>query len=75
MNLKIFANITVAFAAVGFITYVLIIITSFFGCCTHISNLLFYQIILALIISATVLFSYCLYNNCYRKVNRPESNS
>jgi len=65
MSLKIFVNAALTFAVIGFITYLSIIIAGFFGCCAGISDSLYYQIIVAIVVAATIVFGICMYNNCY----------
>lgn len=65
MSLKIFVNAALTFAVIGFVTYLFIIVAGFFGCCAGISDSLYYQIIIAIVVAATIAFGVCMYNNCY----------
>lgn len=65
-NLKLFVNATLMFAAIGFVSYLLILVAGFLGCCTGITTTSFYQIIFAIGAAALITFGYCIYNNCYK---------
>lgn len=65
MSLKIFVNAALTFAVIGFVTYLFIIVAGFFGCCAGISDSLYYQIIIAIVVAAAIAFGACMYNNCY----------
>lgn len=65
MNImKFFVNFSLTFAVIGFITYLLIVIASFFGCCVGLTDFMYQKIILALVIIGTITFGVCMYNNC-----------
>jgi len=70
LNLKIFANAALTFAVIGFLTYLFIVITGFFGCCVGITDLLFKKIILLLVFAGLVTFGVCLFNNCYSSLKK-----
>lgn len=65
-SLKIFVNSALTFAAIGFVTYLLIIISGFFGCCAGISTFLYHKIVLILVVTGAITFGICLYKNCYK---------
>lgn len=66
-NMKIFVNATLMFALIGFISYLLILFAGFLGCCAGITDSLYYQIIIMLVVAAAITFGICMYNNCYLK--------
>lgn len=70
LNLKIFVNAALTFAAIGFVTYLFIIIAGFFGCCAGITDYLFNKIVLLLVVAGAVTFGVCLYNNCYSSLKK-----
>ncbi len=65
-SIKIFVNAALSFAVVGFVTYLFIIIASFFGCCAGLSSFLYHKIVLAIVVAGAATFGFCLYNNCYK---------
>ncbi len=65
LSLKLFVNAALSFAIVGFITYLFIVIASFFGCCAGMSNFIYHKIVIALVVLGATAFGYCMYNNCY----------
>jgi len=65
-NLKIFVNATLLFSVIGFVTYLLLITASFFGCCTGITQHVFHQVIIILSVAGVATFGICFYNNCYK---------
>lgn len=69
LSLKLFINSALTFAVVGFITYLFIVIASFFGCCAGISEFLYHKIVIALVVLGTVVFGFCLYNNCSKHID------
>lgn len=69
-SLKIFVNSALAFAAIGFITYLFVIIAGFFGCCAGISSFLYHKIVLVLVSAGAIIFGICLYRNCYKSINQ-----
>jgi len=66
LSLKLFVNAALSFAIVGFITYLFIVIASFFGCCAGMSNFIYHKIVIALVVLGATAFGYCMYNNCYK---------
>lgn len=69
VGLKIFVNSALAFAAIGFVTYLFIIIAGFFGCCAGISTFIYHKIVLAIVALGAITFGVCLYKNCYKSTN------
>jgi len=69
-GIKIFANATLMIGIIGFISYLVLIIAGFFGCCFEISGILFEKIILCTIIAAGFVFALGMYNNCCRSNSR-----
>lgn len=69
-SLRIFTKAALTFAAVGFVTYLFIIIAGFFGCCAGITDYLFNKIVLILVVAGGVTFGICLYNHCYLSAGR-----
>lgn len=65
-GIKIFVNVSLLFSFIGFVTYLFLIISSFLGCCFEISTSLFEKIALVLIVAATTVFAFCIYN-CIRQ--------
>jgi hypothetical protein len=65
-SLKIFANATLLFAIIGFISYLFFITASFLGCCTGITEFLYRKITLLIMLIGMIVFVFCLHNNCYR---------
>ena len=68
-SLKLFVNSALSFAAIGFITYLFVIIAGFFGCCAGISSFLYHKIVLVLVAAGAITFGICLYRNCYKSTN------
>jgi len=66
-NLKIFINAALTFALIFFVVYLLIIIISFFGCCTGITALFYDKIVWVLLSLGVIVFAFCFYNNCNKK--------
>ena len=64
-SLKIFVNSALAFAAIGFITYLFIIIAGFFGCCAGLSTFIYHKIVLAIVAIGAISFGVVFYKNCY----------
>ncbi len=62
---KIF-KATIIFAFIGFITYLLIILASFLGCCTGITSNGFNVVLIILVVASVCTFGICFYNNCYK---------
>lgn len=48
---------------IGFITYLFIVVASFFGCCAGIEQSHFHFIVIGISILGAVGFGACLYNN------------
>ncbi len=65
-NSKIIMKATLIFAFIGFVTYLLIILASFLGCCTGITGHTFHQVLTVLVVAGGVTFGVCFYNNCYK---------
>lgn len=70
INLTVFVNTALLFAAIGFVTYLLIIAAGFLGCCAGISSGQFYMIILILATVATLIFGVCMIKNCYLNIKK-----
>lgn len=66
---KIF-RATITFAFFGFITYLLIILASFLGCCTGITSSGFNVVLIVLVVACLGTFGVCFYNNCYKAKNK-----
>ncbi|NOX84897.1 MAG: hypothetical protein GXO86_02860 [Chlorobi bacterium] len=58
-NTKILMKATLIFAFIGFITYLLLILASFLGCCTGITGHTFHQIVTVLVVASVVTFGIC----------------
>lgn len=65
-GIKIFANATLMIGIIGFVSYLVLILAGFLGCCFEISGFLFERIILLTIIAAGLVFALGMYNNCCR---------
>lgn len=65
-SLKIFINSALTFAAIGFVTYLFIIIAGFFGCCAGISTFIYHKIVLTIVAAGAISFGIYLYKNCYK---------
>lgn len=65
-SLKLFVNSALTFAAIGFVTYLFVIIAGFFGCCAGISTFLYHKIVLVLVSAGAIIFGVCLYRNCWK---------
>jgi hypothetical protein len=63
---KIFVNAMLLFAIVGFVSYLFIIITSFFGCCAGITKFFYQEVTLVILLVGLIVFAFCMYNNCYK---------
>jgi len=59
-----FVNVALLFSAIGFATYLFILIAGFFGCCTGITEFLYDKIVLIIVICSAVLWILCSYHNC-----------
>jgi len=66
-SMKIFVNAALMFALIGFVSYLLIVLAGFLGCCAGITSSMYYQIILVLVTAAAVTFGICMYNNCSQR--------
>lgn len=66
LSLRLFVNSALMFAAIGFVTYLFIIIAGFFGCCAGISTFAYHKIVLLLVAAGAITFGVCLYRNCYK---------
>lgn len=67
-SLKIFVNSALSFAAIGFVTYLFVIISGYFACCAGMSSFIYSKIVLALVAAGAVTFGVCLYKNCYKNI-------
>ncbi len=67
-SLRLFINSALTFAAIGFVTYLIIIIAGFFGCCAGISTFVYHKIVLAIVAAGAIIFGICLYKNCYKNI-------
>ena len=68
---KLLINFLFTFSVVGFVSYLLIIISSYLGCCVGIDSLIYHRIVLGIVTLGTVILGVCLYNNCY-KILKPK---
>lgn len=66
-KLKIFISELLLFALIGFLIYLLVIVASFIGCCLGVTQVIFDQILLVLVISGLVVFGVCSYFTCFKK--------
>jgi len=66
-NMKLFLNAVLLFALVFFVVYLLIAIAAFFGCCVGLTAFFYEMIIWILLGLGVLVFSFCVYNNCYKK--------
>ena len=66
-RLKIVVSEILLFSLIGFVLYLLAITASFIGCCFEITNVMFDQILLALIFSGIVVFGVCSYLTCFKR--------
>jgi len=62
--LKLFVNFSILFSGLGFLFYLFLIITSFFGCCIGMDNLVFHKLIVVGSTLTTCFLGWCLYRNC-----------
>ncbi|OQX79369.1 MAG: hypothetical protein B6D61_03675 [Bacteroidetes bacterium 4484_249] len=60
----ILGNFAFLFGIIGFVLYLFLILTSFFGCCTAITTETFQKIVMLILGIAVVAFLFCMYNNC-----------
>ena len=65
-NKIIFTKVLLLFASIGFLTYILIILASFLGCCTGITRNGFHILLIVLSTASMITFAVCVYNNCYK---------
>ena len=65
-NRIIFTKVLLLFASIGFLTYLLIILASFLGCCTGITSNGFHVLLIVLSTASMLTFAICVYNNCYK---------
>ncbi|MBU2652164.1 MAG: YidC/Oxa1 family membrane protein insertase [Bacteroidetes bacterium] len=57
-------NIAILFGFFGFISYILLILAGFFGCCAGLSSKGYFIIAGLIMAVAVILFAICAYNNC-----------
>lgn len=69
---RILANIALFIGLLGFVAYLLFIISGAFCCCFGLAITTFYNIIIGVMGIAVLTFAYCMYNNCYH--NRRQNN-
>lgn len=72
LSMKIFVNAALSFALIGFVTYLFIVMISFFGCCAGMSSFVYHNIVIGLVSAGVVVFGFCLYNNCYKNIYKIE---
>jgi len=67
-KLKVLLNASILFAIIFFVTYILVVIASFLGCCLNLTSFFYKEIVWILVVLAIIIFGICFYNNCYRKI-------
>jgi len=66
-NLKLILKATLLFAVVFFVVYLLIAIAAYFGCCIGLTTLFYNRIVWVILGLGVLVFTFCVYNNCYKK--------
>lgn len=61
---NVFANFALLFGAIGFISFLFLIIAGFFSCCSGVTTLIYHRIVLLILAVAVLSFALCMYNNC-----------
>jgi hypothetical protein len=61
---KTFLTAPLLFAIIFFVVYLLILVASFFGCCTGITTLFYSNIVWLLFGIGAITFAFCLNNTC-----------
>lgn len=69
-KLKILFSEFLLFATIGFFIYLLVILAGFIGCCVGITEVLFDQILLVLVIIGVVTFVACSYFICFKEKSK-----
>lgn len=71
---SVLGNFAFLFGIIGFVMYVLLILASFFGCCSAITTDTFQKIVMFILGIAVITFLICMYNNCcnIRKKNKSQ---
>lgn len=64
MKRHVLVNFAILFGFIGFIGYLFMIVSGFFGCCAGLTTPIFHKIVIFVLVSAVVLFGICMYNNC-----------
>lgn len=66
-KLKMVISAAFTFAIIGFVLYLLIIMSGFLGSCLGINHGLYEQILVVMALAALATFGVCFYTSCYRK--------
>jgi|GEM_PF-1045110 len=64
---RVIISAALTFSLIGFVLYLLIILSGFLGCCLGISRAGYDHVLIVLVIAALVTFGICFYTSCYRK--------
>jgi hypothetical protein len=64
MKKHVLANFALLFGAFGFLGYIFIVIAGYFGCCANITESLYHNLVIIILVIAFALFAICMYNNC-----------
>lgn len=66
-RIRMIIGAALTFSLIGFVLYLLFILTGFVGCCLGISIPGYDQVLIVLVASALATFGICFYTSCYRK--------
>ncbi len=64
---RIIVSAALTFSLIGFVLYLLFILSGFLGCCFGISLAGYDQVLIVLAVAALATFGICFYTSCYRK--------
>jgi hypothetical protein len=66
-RIKMIISAALTFSFIGFVLYLLVILSGFIGCCLGISLSGYDQVLIVLVGAALATFGVCFYTSCYRK--------
>lgn len=64
---KVLVNFGLLFGGIGFLYFLFIIISGFFGCCVGLTTPLYLKIVMGMMAVSVLIFIGCMINNCCGK--------
>ena len=64
--MKTLVNITLIGSLIGFLIYLSFIVLSYISCCVNMEIPQFHMGLLIILLSGSITFGVCLYQNCYK---------